>query len=152
MRQVVVEETVKAYYWEACDGTRFKDKAECEKYDNSAKALLFSQYNKLIVKEASEYDIFQSGSEDNEVELIKISTEHDIDVVMKLLGVISPYYTQKEQKDKYNQKKAILEEALNTNDVVFIYRGYEKDCFCIEDTLNNKIHHIREFCKIEEDE
>lgn len=152
MKQVYVEETIKVPYWEACDGTKFRDKAECEKYDNSAKAVLLSQYNKLIVKEASEYEIFGSGSEDNSVEVIKVNSEHDVDVVMKLLGVLSPCMLRDDFKDNYNQKRATLEEAANTKDIVFIYRGYEKDCFCIDGTLTSRIKHIQEFCKIEQDE
>ena len=152
MKQVIKEKTVKEYYWEACDGTLFRDKAECKKYDNSAKAVLLSQYNKLIVKEASEYEIFGSGTEDNYVEVIKVNSEHDVDVVMKLLGVLSPCMLRDDFKDNYNQKRATLEEAVNTKDIVFIYRGYEKDCFCIDGTLTSRIKHIQEFCKIEQDE
>lgn len=149
MKQVVKEKTVKEYYWEACDGTLFRDEAECKKYDNSAQALLLSHYNKLVVKEASEYDIFKSGSEDGIVELVKLKSREDVDVVMKLLGVMNTYILREDNKKKYNEYKDILEEAMDNNDIVFIYRGYEKDCFCIESTLSNRIKHIQEFCKIE---
>ena len=152
MKQVYVEEVIKIPYWEACDGTRFKDKSECERYDNSAEAVLFSQYNKLVIKKASEFTIFECGSEDNIVELIKVPTEQSIDIVMKLYGVINPCMLRDEYKDRYNQKRDILEEAMRNNDIVFIYRGYEKECFCIEDTLTSRIKSIQEFCKIEQDE
>lgn len=37
--------------YEAIDGTRFYDRAECETYEGSAKCILESRFKKLIIGE-----------------------------------------------------------------------------------------------------
>ena len=58
MKAIKEERKYTVEVFEAVDGTRFSDKAECEVYERSAKGLLLSKYNKLVVKKSSDYNIF----------------------------------------------------------------------------------------------
>lgn len=147
MKQINIKEEISVTYWEACDGTRFKERIECERYDNSAKALLLSKYNSIKVKSCMESDIFGCGCDDNLIEIVKIKTQHDIDIIMQLLGIFNSFLLTDNYKDLYNKNMDFLKEAMETNDIVFIYRGYDNESFTIQGTLNSRIKEIQEACK-----
>lgn len=145
--KIVKEEkkyTVEVY--EAIDGTTFQDKAECEIYERSAKCLLLSKYNKLVIKKDVEYNIFGCGSEDGYVDIVKLHSKKDIDVIMQTLGVINPHMLKEGNKERYDKYQDILEKACSENDLVFIFRGCEDDGFWIEGTLSDRICNIARAC------
>lgn len=145
--KIVKEEkkyTVEVY--EAIDGTIFPDKAECEIYERSAKCLLLSKYNKLVIKKDVEYNIFGCGSEDGYVDIVKILCSKDIDVIMQILGVINPHMLKEGNKERYDKYRNILVKAWYENDLVFIFRGCEDDGFWIEGTLSDRISNIAKAC------
>lgn len=145
--KIVKEEkkyTVEVY--EAIDGTIFQDQAECEKYERSAKCLLLSKYNRLVIKKDFESNIFGCGSEDGYVDIVKLHSKKDIDVIMQTLGVINPHILKEGNKESYDKYQDILEKACSENDLVFIYRGYEDNGFWIEGTLSDRISNIARTC------
>lgn len=72
--------------YEACDGTRFKTKEECQKYENTAEAVIKGRFKKLVVKEMAGIDITNEGSayvgagieEDWYYALVEIKDENDL--------------------------------------------------------------------------
>lgn len=72
--------------YEACDGTRFTTKEECQKYENTAKAVIKGRFKKLVVKEMVGIDITSEGSayvgagieEDWYYALVAIKDENDL--------------------------------------------------------------------------
>lgn len=145
--KVVKEEkkyTVEAY--EAIDGTIFSDKAECEIYEKSAKCLLLSKYNKLVIKKDTEYNIFKCGDEYSYVDIVKILCREDIDIIMQLFGVINSYMLEETNKEKYDKYQDILVKAWNEADLVFIHRGEDNNGFWIEGTLSSRISNIAKSC------
>ena len=147
MKIVKEEKKYTVDVYEAIDGTRFSDKAECEKYEKSAKCLLLSKYNKLVIKRDSEYNICRCGSEDEYVDIVKILCREDIDVIMQTLGVINPHLLEEGYKEKYDEYQGILIKAWEEGDLVFIFRGYDNDdFFSIRGTLSDKIHNIAKAC------
>ena len=145
--KIVKEEkkyTVEVY--EAIDGTIFPEQAECEIYERSAKCLLLSKYNKLVIKKDVEYNIFGCGSEDGYVDIVKLHSKKDIDVIMQTLGVINPHMLKEDNKERYDKYQDILEKACSEDDLVFIFRGCEDDMFWIEGTLSNRISNIAKAC------
>lgn len=145
--KIVKEEkkyTVEVY--EAIDGTIFPDQAECEKYERSAKCLLLSKYNRLVIKKDFESNIFGCGSEDGYVDIVKLYSRKDIDVIMQILGVINPHILKEDNKERYDKYQDILEKACSENDLVFISRGYDNDGFWIEGTLSDRIYKIANTC------
>lgn len=151
MKEVVIEKIVKETQYEAIDGTIFINKEECIKYDNTARAVILSKYNKLVLKRMSEYALFGSGLEDYEIEIISVNSSEDINTVMQLAGLENPYLLKKEKQDNYTKYMETLEYALKNDDLVFIYRGYQNDNFCIDGTLNGRLEHITNVCKIDKD-
>lgn len=146
MKIVKVDKIHTIEEYEAIDGTRFPDKAECEIYERSAKCLLLSKYNKLVIKKDFEFNIFGCGSEDGYVDIVKLHDKKDIDVIMQTLGVINPHMLKDNNKEKYDKYQDILEKACSEDDLVFIFRGCEDDGFWIEGTLSNRIYNITRAC------
>ena len=66
MKEITKERVQKYTVYEALDGTEFNDKAECEKYDESAKGVLMARIAKLIVGKGDAWDIM-GGYEDHDV-------------------------------------------------------------------------------------
>lgn len=146
MKTVKEEKKYTVEVYEAIDGTVFQDKAECEIYERSAKCLLLSKYNRLVIKKDIEYNIFGCGSEDSYIDIVKLYNKKDIDVIMQTLGVINPHVLTEGNKEKYDKYQDILEKAYSENELVFILRGYDDDGFWIEGTLSDRIYNIAKAC------
>ena len=98
-----VERVVRTEYV-AEDGTVFWDKAECEKYEQSALFVVSKNLVKLAT--ATEYDLF-NGADDNTVEIFDIKDSKDLDNLKKYI-----YLTA--QKNGASQR--MLEETLGFMD------------------------------------
>lgn len=142
MKETYVTREVKELFYEASDGTTFKDKSECKKYEESAKCVLLTKYKPLVVKESNPEELFHTGSEEEELDVIKIAKEEDIDIVMQLYFYYNPSEYSKERAPKI---KDLLARALTENDLVIIYRGYYDDMnsFWIQGTLNSIFEKIK---------
>lgn len=152
MKEVVIEKIVKETRYEAIDGTIFTNREECIKYDNTARAVLLSKYNKLVLKRLPESELLGSGSDECEIEIISVNNSEDIKTVMQLVGLENHHLLKKEYQDKYTKYMETLEYALKNNDLVFIYRGYQNENFCIDGTLKSRLEHITNACKIDKHE
>lgn len=152
MKEIVIEKIVKETQYEAIDGTIFTNRDECIKYDNTARAVILSKYNKLVLKRMSECALFGNGSDDYEIEIISVNSSEDIKTVMQLVGLESSYLLEKKYQDRYTKYMETLEYALKTNDLVFIYRGYQNENFFIDGTLKGRLEHITNACKIDKHE
>ncbi len=82
MKELKRTETIeKIIGYEADDGTEFKTKEECEKYEKSAFGVVFARFKKLIVKTYDECKVFANqgyGSEEYQYYLIDIKSENDL--------------------------------------------------------------------------
>lgn len=58
MKQIEAEKRTKVTYYEAIDGTTFLNKEECKAYEDTAKCVLLSMYNKLKRITNTEYGFF----------------------------------------------------------------------------------------------
>ena len=144
--------------YEAADGTLFNDANECRKYENSAHAVLLTRYKTLVINRFCEEDLFGVGSCEYYVEIIKITSSEDIDLILQLIVLYNPHF------GKDLERLALYREQLNTamedDDIVFIGRGYsnDDDNFYIMDSLTNFLNNIVKKCdpgskiKIEDEE
>jgi len=57
MKEVTKEKIQKYAMYEALDGTEFHDKAECQKYEESAKGVIRARIAKLIVGRGNEWEL-----------------------------------------------------------------------------------------------
>ena len=73
-------EEVTGYY--ADDGTFFRDKAECEKYEQTAKMVIFKEFKALMIgepfPECSIWERFGYGGEEFMLAVIEIKNEADV--------------------------------------------------------------------------
>ena len=112
--------------YQAIDGTEFNSKEECQKYEDTAKCLLLNKYKPLVKRTASEYDIFNTGSDEYMIDILQyLSSESAIDILIQLNRL---YYSgRKLDDDFYNNMRSKLEKCLKNRDIVLVGRGTEYD-------------------------
>lgn len=148
MKEIKKEKFVKTYesVWVANDGTEFSNAEECKKYDESAKGVLFAKYRPIVVKESDEYEMF-GGSDDNIVDIVKLDTAEKRDLILQILLLENPYYKEEQHTTRFENIVKLLDKALAEKDFVFIYRGYDRDCFGWDGSLNGRIEEIKKVCE-----
>lgn len=132
-----VQKEIKQYItvYEAIDGTEFKSKEECKKYEESAKCVLIAKYNKLVVRSCVESDIFGCiGSEEETINIVKINSASDIDTILKSIALHNPSTAKNPEWLQKIENRLV--NAYNSNSLVIIGRGYEGDCFYLSTTFN----------------
>lgn len=75
-KEVTKIETITEY--EAADGTIFKDKIECERYEESALFAVKSTLKKLNSRSLEESEIFGAACADTNVEIYDVQTNEDL--------------------------------------------------------------------------
>ena len=96
-------EEIKGY--KAYDGTVFKDKEECEKYENTANAIIINRFKQLVIKELEGCVITQWGDsfaacgcdEDWYYALVEIKNENDLTIAQmyqKITGYSKHGFTE----------------------------------------------------------
>lgn len=139
-REVVTKSYVDVFI--ANDGTEFKNQDECEKYDDSAKGVLLAKYAPMVVSKTNEYALFGVGCEDNPVEIVRLKTQEDADIVLQLLILESPYLNDEDYKVRREKVLHHLNSAIG--DFLLIGRGYDEDCFF---TYGSRKSYIEDFNK-----
>lgn len=125
MKTITKNRTIEDVYYQAIDGTEFRDKQECEKYEASAYAVINSKYRNLVIHTTTEYDLFSAGSDDNTVEVVKLSNNHDIDVVFQMWSYINKHSSN--NNETCLKHLNTLKECLKQSGIMFIFRGYEEE-------------------------
>lgn len=82
--------------YEAADGTIFTDKKECEKYENSAAAMLLAKLVECEVARQMDTDWFDDSG-DNEYRTVLPTTQEHIDTLNQLFFIYNG-------RDKHEQK------------------------------------------------
>lgn len=144
----IIKETKSTYkVYQAVDGVEFDTKTECEKYEKSARCVVFSKYKPLVKSTISEYNLFTVGNEEYMVDVVYLSHGSDIDTIIQLVSLHSY-----KEVDDYSQLRIKLGTALQNNDAIFIGRGFEfdnYDQFYIFGTLSEHIEHITKIAQNE---
>lgn len=141
MKEVYTEEIIKKLKYEAIDGTQFTTIEECNKYERSARCAVKALYNKLVIKSLAETELFSVGSDDNTLELVKVKTQEDIKILLQMYTL---YVSSDEQS--LNRIAKLATEAIETNDIIIIGRGYDDDYFWVIDTKQNIINQLNNIC------
>lgn len=143
--------------YEATDGTLFDDVNECRKYENSARAVLLTRYKTLVSNRFCEEDLFGVGSCEYDIDIVKVTSPEDTDLILQLLILYNPHIGKDQERLALYRKQ--LNTAMKDDDVVFIGRGYDDDDnFYIMDSLINFLNKIVKKCdpgskiKIEDEE
>lgn len=136
-KEIIKKEYINQYV--ANDGTVFSDEKECKKYEESAKAVLKVKYLPLVVKSTNEEELFKCGTDEYSIDIIKVSSDYDIEIVLKVAAL------QGYQQNILNNWEKVLKRGKEEKDYIFIGRGYcGEDNFCILFTMQDYIKHIIE--------
>ena len=126
MKEITKEVKNTYTVYQASDGTEFNSKEECKKYEDTAKCLLLTKYKPLVKKTVSEYDVFNTGSEEYMVDILQcLRDEADIDVLIQLHRLYNG--SKKINDDFYNNLRSKLEKCFEDKDIILIGRGTEYD-------------------------
>lgn len=151
MKEVKTERKVYDIHYEAIDGTIFYSKEECEKYDNTAKAVIRSYFMKLVVAEGTEYSFLHVGSDDNTTYAVKMRNENDANVVKQLWEIDHDYLHNQEHYLKYQTDDFTkIDTACAQGDILFVGEDYESNIYII-DTRANIIESLQNIDKKKDD-
>lgn len=126
MKEITKEKKSTYTIYQAIDGTEFNSKEECQKYEDTAKCLLLTKYKPLVKRTVSEYDIFNTGSDEYMIDILQyLSSESDIDTLIQLNRLYCG--GKKLNDDFYNNMRSKLEKCFKNKDVILIGRGTEYD-------------------------
>jgi hypothetical protein len=145
MKEVTKEQVQKYTVYEALDGTEFHDKAECEKYEQSALGVIRARITKLTVGEENAWKLM-AGSDDNTVIAIKMETGRDLETVKQFLLSECTWYgldTHIKQRDEIFD---IIEKAYDDNDIVLFGINCDGDYYWIN-ALQNIVNNLMSFGK-----
>ena len=147
MKEIKTEKKIYSISYEAVDGTTFTCKDECEKYEQSAKAVLWAKFKKLVVKEGTEYSMFTIGCDDNTVYAIKMKTKADADVLKQLWVLDHDYLATTEKRSEYKKEAFTkIDTAYTEKDIIFVGEDCEGYTYII-DTRANFIENLQNIDK-----
>lgn len=131
MKAIQTEETITTIItkYEAIDGTIFESKDECKKYEDTAICVLRSRYNPLVITSTTEYDLFQVGSDECVIDVIKLQSEQDVDTILQLCHYYHNWLKEDKCKDRLQKISIRINKAFSENDYLFISKGWESDNF-----------------------
>ena len=151
MKEIKTERTVYDIHYEAVDGTIFYNKEECEKYDDTARAVLRAKLKKLIVKEGDEYLFFGVGCKDSLVYAVKMETEDDMNAIKQLWTLDHTSISKSERYSEWESKAFTkIETAYAEMDVLFVGEDCE-GCIYIINTRANIIEDLQNIDKKQDD-
>lgn len=121
-------EEVNGYY--ADDGTWFREKDECKKYEESAKMVVFKMIKDKMIAKTNIYNLLGEGSEDDAVEIFKVDSLETVELLNR--------YTTLSTYDK----TAPFASDMIGKDII-IQWNYERDwCYC-HDTIDDLLLKIK---------
>lgn len=119
MKEVIIEKVEKVTMYKAIDGTQFDNKEECKKYENSAFGIINAKYQKLIVKKDTETCILNAGSEDTYLEILKVTSIEDADIIYQMIC----YYFNMCDIKWYEKIKSVIDQ--DNNYFIVWYNTYD---------------------------
>lgn len=160
MKEIEKTRTKTEYYYvyEASDGTEFTNRDECLKYEGSAKCVLFTKYNEMDIVDTYEEGIFTVGCEDNDYDIVKVSTEKEAELIMQITLLCQNYLQNEKCSETRDKKWNMIKSCIGDEDNrLIIFRGccgdddfnpattykdlikdIHKNCFPKEDTNENQ--------------
>lgn len=137
-------------FFEAVDGTRFQDKEECRKYEDTARCILRTRLKELEVWRGNEWDLLK-GCDDHDVIALQLQSQEDVDTVMQAFLIDNPYYLKDgdERTQKWlEERKDMAEKAYKENDLLLMGLNCDDDLYFF-DTRNGFIERLNNLDKKE---
>lgn len=145
MKEITITKTWNEVIYQAIDGTKFTSKDECIKYDNTARAVIMSEYNELIISRTNEYELLGMGNSDAGIDVVSVKTYEDKQVIKKALIYNNQWLTEESNKDRLINLYNLINEAEIKQIPLIVNRGYENDNFWITNTITGVIDKLEKF-------
>ena len=138
MKEIQKKREVFDTWYEATDGTEFRTREECEKYEQTAHAVVRQKFLKLVIADKTEYDFFHVGSDDTTVYAVKMDSQEEADTVLQLYFLDNPYVLRDEENPKKYKEEALnmVNTAYQEQDILFVGENYEGEIFLINTRAN----------------
>lgn len=134
MKEIKKEKTVFDYEYEACDGSIFKNREECIKYEETAQCVIRKKFNDLVEYSSNECSLFSCGSEDCIIDFVKANTQDAINTIMQMLELCN---TNDDRARKW------IKEAQKNNDYLLIVHDfYDKESYYVWSTRTSILNSI----------
>ena len=133
-----VERKVYDTYYVASDGTEFKTEEECEKYEQTAHAVVRTKFLKLVAETKTEYDFFGVGCDENTVHAVRVESPQDVDTVLQLYYLDNTYVLNDDENTKRYKERAlnIVNTAYQEQDILFVGENYDGEIYIINTRAN----------------
>ena len=135
MKEITKEKVQQYKVYEALDGTEFDDKAECEKYEKSAKGVLMARIAKLIVGKGNAWTTVGSY-EDNDIVGFKMQSALDLEALKQFLFLECPWYNRNDNTESKEKIFDIMEKAYDNDDIILFGINSEGDYYWINSRQN----------------
>lgn len=136
MKEIKKERVVFDYEYEAYDGSIFKTKEECIKYEETAQCVIIKKFNDLIEYSSNECSLFNCGSDDYIIDFVKPKTQDEADTIMQMLEL---YNTNDDRARK------LIKEAQENNDYLLIgHDTYDVNNIYVWNTRSSILNSIKE--------
>lgn len=145
MKEVTKEKVQKYTMYEALDGTEFNDKAECQKYEESAKGVIRARIAKLTVGRENAWNLM-GGLDEHEVIGTKMQTEKDVEYVKQFFMMECSWYGEARTKEILD----VIEKAYDNGDIVLFGINCDRDYYWIN-SRQNIVDNLMNFGKKEEE-
>lgn len=135
MKEIKKERTVFDCEYEAYDGSIFKTKEECIKYEETAKCVIRKKFNDLIEHSSDECSLFNCGSDDYTIDFVKPNTQDDVNAIMQMLELYNA---------NDDRARKLIKEAQENSDYLLIGHNYDEDYYYILGTRTSVLNNIKE--------
>ena len=136
MKEIKKERVVFDYEYEAYDGSIFKTKEECVKYEAPAQCVIIKKFNDLIEYSSNECSLFNCGSDDYIIDFVKPKTQDEADTIMQMLE----FYGTNDARTR-----KLIKEAQENNDYLLIgHDVYDVNNIYIWNTRSSILNSIKE--------
>lgn len=136
MKEIKKERIVFDYEYEACDGSIFKTKEECIKYENTAQCVIRKKFKDLVEHSSDECSLFNCGSDDYIVDFIKPSTRDATNAIMQMLELYGA---------NDDRARKLIKEAQENNDYLLIgHNSYDDDYYYVCGTRASILNNIKD--------
>lgn len=135
MKEIKKERTVFDCEYEAYDGSIFKTKEECIKYEETAKCVIRKKFNDLVEHSSDECSLFNCGSDDYIIDFIKPNTQDDVNAIMQMLELYNA---------NDDRARKLIKEAQENSDYLLIGHNYDEDYYYILGTRTSVLNNIKE--------
>ena len=136
MKEIKKERTVFDCEYEACDGSVFKTKEECIRYEETAQCVIRKKFKDLVEHSSDEYSLFNCGSDDYIIDFVKPNTQDAANAIMQILELYGA---------TDDRARKLIKEAQENSDYLLIgHNSYDDDYYYVCGTRTSILANIKD--------